>query len=127
MKSKSATFSDSAYPLYFISRVFGLSPFSLIYKNGEVKRTRIGILDILWFVLSIFIYTAWFLFPPQVIPLKWQNTQISRNEKFMVTFAGLSKSIFSIMLDMYNRKRIIGIIVEISNFDKKVMKKRKKS
>lgn len=47
----------SYQPIYYLSRFFGLLPFSFTYdSNGEVQAPKVHVIDGLWFVVSIIVY-----------------------------------------------------------------------
>lgn len=45
--------------IHLYSRLFGLVPFTLVRdSNGEVQRSRVGKFDLLWFVISISVFSV---------------------------------------------------------------------
>lgn len=61
---RKTTFFDVCFEVYLTSRVYGLMPFSLIHKNGEISGVRVGALDLLWFIVALTIYATLIYFTP---------------------------------------------------------------
>lgn len=113
---RTLNFMQSFRPVYYVSRVFGLKPFSIIYdSNGAVQQSKITKFDGLWFVISMCIYVMMAF-----------SVEESTDGKFIFllgnvfTIFGLACSVLTIIFDMYNRSRFIDILKNISIFDKEV-------
>lgn len=115
---KKTTFSDCVYEIYRTSRVFGLLPFSLVFKNHEIVGTRVSALDCIWFIVSLTIYANLIYFASFELP--WQMPLLLHYEHYIQLTSGLIRIMLSIILDMYNRQRIAQIIVDLIDFDKMV-------
>lgn len=110
-------------PIHIISRIFGLVPFGIARSpNGEVEGARVNKFDILWFVVSILLYL--FLAYSYI---DTNELQFSSNESFILTAGdnvlialGLVSAAVVIVMDMYNRSRIVEILKQFILFDKRV-------
>lgn len=114
-------FLNSLRPVYFCSRAFGRLPFSIVvHPNGEVKRARVKFFDVLWFIISLFVYAFLILYYVNYLALSRQK--ISKTILFLcidvnITLHLLMVSIMIIM-DMHNRRRLIDIVRMFTSFDK---------
>lgn len=120
-------FAYTFRPIYLVSRVFGLMPFSIVYyPNGDIHKPRISKFDGVWSVLSLSIY-VYGIFST----LSYTN-EYSANLRFqskilnicytLTIGLGLGFCISSIILDMGNRFKLIGIIKKFDIFDKEASK-----
>lgn len=117
-------FSILFRPLYFVARIFGLLPFSIIYiETGDIQSSRVNKFDVLWFVLSFSAYSIllWFyqhkLLLSHVLLDKLGILTVCHD---MATILKIILQIISIILDMYNRTQIIDILKQFANFDNEV-------
>lgn len=115
---KTLNFMDCFRPVYYISRMFGLKPFSIIYdSNGEVQQSKITKFDGIWFVISMCIYA-----------LMAYSVEGNCGPKFIFvlgyifTMFGLTCSVLTIAFDMCNRFEFVEILKKITIFDKEVEK-----
>lgn len=119
---------DFAYnfrPIYIVSRVFGLMPFSFTYQaNGEIDKPTVTKLDGFWFSISMCTYSFGIYTLSQLI-FPRSNIYISPLVIFsdnMTVILGLILGFFAVGFDMYNRTKLVGIVKRIIAFDKKVWK-----
>lgn len=118
-------FIQNFRPIYIVSRVFGMMPFSIVYQaNGDIESSTITKFDILWLSISICIYSfgiytqAQFIFPRGSDIYTSHLVVLSDNITVML---GLILGLFAICFDMYNRSKFVEVVKKFSNFDKKVI------
>lgn len=119
---KPLTFAQCIHPIYVISRLFGLLPFSVhLNSNGNVERARIKIFDIAWFLcaISINLFLAYFILTRKKNSLEIESKvlMIGNYIIFSITFI---MAPLSIILDMFNRHRLVKMFKDIMEFDKTV-------
>lgn len=57
--SKKLTFAHSFKPVHTLCRIFGFMPFTIAYDtNGAIQKARLGVMDFIWFLISIGIYLS---------------------------------------------------------------------
>lgn len=123
VQSQELNFAFSFRPIYYFSRVFGLMPFSIVYdSNGDPQVPRVGIFDLLWFVISICIYLPFVYYC-------YKQLAISNDQSVPILFLlgayilqmlDLIYGVLIIGIDMYNRFKLVGILKKITAFDKEV-------
>lgn len=61
-EARSKKYQNSFQPIYYITRVVGRWPFTIVYNsNGSIKEACVGLFDRIWFLISICVYlTAFF-------------------------------------------------------------------
>lgn len=114
-------FEHSVRPIYYLSRVFGLLPFSLVRnERGEVQEPQVRVTDLLYFVISL----IWSLFLVYVccqnMRLPNDNSLISVAGDFLLLFFGLIFNEFIIPMDMFNRFKLVEVVKMFTTFDKNV-------
>lgn len=109
-------FAYSFRPVYYISRLFGLMSFSIIYdENGEVQKCAVTKFDAIWFVISLSMYF--------LMGFLLQHYAISTAAFAMGNIFGLLNFVFSffaIVINMCNRCKVIEILKNITIFDEEV-------
>lgn len=127
--NKSLTSYDCIKPVYFMSRIFGLLPFSVRQNsNGSVESAKVNLFDMFWFLCAIGIYlTLSYFHLPQTKDLKNSITEENSTSKSVlfssieiIFLATYLKVVVFIILDMLNRKLFANILTEIAKFDKSV-------
>lgn len=110
-------------PIYYMSRVCGLLPFSIARNsNGEIQAPRIRILDCLYFTLSI----VWYIFLTYSSYHEIQNwpslnkSQVLTVSNYSLLILGLIFGALTITMDMFNRTRLVEILKKFIRFDKNV-------
>lgn len=123
-KLQPRNFQISFQPIQYFSRCIGLWPFTVAYdSNGLIKEARVHLFDKLWFLISICLYlTALFH--------TYKNSLKSQDLKAKFFFSTLIFKIYQIpplffgtigiVLDMYNRNRLVDILNKIAIFDREV-------
>lgn len=108
--------------VYFVSRLFGFTPFSFkLNSKSEVIGYEVKPFDLVWFVISLFNYTAmaYLSWTTVLIPqLDVSYVLVIGNQLILVM--GLLFGAFSVAFDMYNRQRLVDITRNFNAFDKKV-------
>ena len=107
-------------PIYVVSHIFGLMPFSIIFhSNGEVQKSSVSKFDILWFLTSLCllllgIYALLTVHPS--IPKSYSMIAFLGETGIFVTVLILAS--LSIILGMCNRHKLINIVKKITMSDK---------
>lgn len=125
VRSRKDNFAFSFRPIYFLSRAFGLMPFSITYdSNGEIQEPRISRLDVLGFVIGICVQLI-------LTYLHIRNVKASKDPNTAQYFLILCDyvlwvaiMIYGILLrglDMYNRFKLVNILKDFTMFDKEVV------
>lgn len=111
-------------PLYFIARIIGLLPFSIICNaNGDIQCAHVGAFDLLWFILSLSAYSFLLWFYHKNLSLSnelFDNLGVYVVCSNMIHTLQLSSQIIAIVSDMCNRSQIIDILKMFANFDNEV-------
>lgn len=122
-------FAHNFRPIYIVSRVFGLMPFSFMYKiNGDIEKSTITKLDILWFLISMCTYSFGTYTLSQLIFPRGPSIYASQTSHLVVLsdnimiMLGLILGFFAVVFDMYNRSKFVEIVKKFIIFDKKVSK-----
>ena len=111
-------------PIYYFSRSVGLWPFTIIYNsNGSIKKARVCLFDILWFIASISLYLTAIFYTYDEL-----NTLLNQNDRIFVS--DILYHIFQIpllffgavyiIIDMLNRKKLVNILRKFIMFDNEV-------
>lgn len=117
---KEKNFSYSFRPIYYVSRVFGLIPFSLIHdSNGELLMPKVRFLDGFWSIILLCTYILNIIscfhhvnFEKFVFVLRLGN--------YLLLIACFVFQILVMGTNMCNRFRFVEILKGITIFDKKV-------
>lgn len=108
-------------PIYYISRVIGLWPFSIVHNsNGLIQRTEIRFFDALWFLVSIAIYFIATLTIFEGIKQSHSSNLMIMIFNYILQITGLAFGTLIIAVDMYNRNKIANILEMFTSFDNKV-------
>lgn len=115
------SFAYSFRSIYYYSRVFGLLPYSIIYDTeGEPQVPRVGVLNCLWFIVSIFLYSS-------MAYVSYIDMSISHDQNvphvlvlgsYFLQILSLIFGAVIIIMDMCNRHRFVDILRKIGIFDK---------
>lgn len=123
-KSKNVNFIFSVQPIHYISRACGLMPFSIIHSsNGEILEPKIRKFDVLWFGISICVYSA-------MAYVFYLNVKFSQDPNtksyflvvgdYMLYIAVLIYGVLVRGMDMCNRFNLVEILKCFTMFDKEV-------
>lgn len=115
-------FYDFIRPVYIFCRIFGLLPFRInCDSNHNIKSTSVGAYDIAWFLISISInLTFIYLILPSIKPSNEFRSSVLYVGGRLILLVGYILATLSIILDLFNRNRITGILMDFYSFDKKV-------
>lgn len=123
----SSNFPNFAYsfrPVYYVSRAFGLMPFSIIYNsNREPNNSKVTVYDCLWLMVSVCIYLmlGFFRYRNLVLPEGASTTShilILGDSVVLIlslTFAGQF-----VIMDFFNRFKLVDVLKKIIVFDNEV-------
>lgn len=124
---KKLSFESGLRPYYYLSRVFGLMPFTIIHDaNGEVQESRVNKRDVSWLAMSIFVHSSigFITFRDMNIELEPKTSKyilaVGYNAMFAVIVA---LSICGMGMDMCNRFRLVGILKKFTKFDAEASQK----
>lgn len=121
---KNIDFCYNVRPIQFYSRIFGLIPFSIVRgANGEILEPRVKLFDFLWFIVAICFY-LW-LSVAHVRALETQQNPthtILLLGDFILIASGIAFGAVVVVMDMFNRFRIVDILRKFTIFDKRVSK-----
>lgn len=122
--SKKIDFAYSFRPIYYISRFYGLMPFTITYNSrGTIHGPKVKMFDILWFIVSIIINLIYaFKISKDTLylqdPKKISNILIGGDyflEVFSIIFI-----ILLIGMNMCIRSKLVDIVKKINTFDEEV-------
>lgn len=124
LQKKSLNFFHCVQPVYIISRIFGLLPFSIQYNpNGCVKAAKVTVFDGFWFIGSIGLNLFFGYRVASDIPDMPKEESsilfIGFRTVFVICFI---LTALSTVLDMMNRNRIVKIVKDLTEFDNSVSK-----
>lgn len=111
------------YPVYILSRIFGLLPFSMgLNSRKTCIWLRVNVIDFIWFVTSIVIYAGFtgYLFTMPLSASLPYDSYIMKIGGILILISGYLMAIISIIADMINRKKILKILRLFHDFDCKV-------
>lgn len=121
--SKKLTFVHSFKPVYILCRIFGFMPFTIAYDaNGAIRTARIGVIDFIWFIISIGMYLSsalYFVIYVRRLPIPNKRATLVYGTRFIVLFRKLFNCL-CIVIDMCNRFKLVKILKNINIFDDKV-------
>lgn len=119
-------FARSFRIVYIVSRVFGLMPFTVAYNmNGEIEKPTFTKPDVLWFLISICVYSfgiftqLQFMFPSD---LEHYTSPLVVLSDSVIIMLGLILAFLAIFSDMCHRSKLVDIAKRFITFDKKVIK-----
>lgn len=110
-------FAYSFRPVYYFLQLFGLWSFSIISdSNGEIKMCKVTKFDGLWFIISL--CTSMFM------AFLVKNYAIATPMYVFGIIFGMLCCIYSsteIIVNMWNRYKLITILKKLTIFDKEVI------
>lgn len=120
-KVKNFDFAYCFRPVYYFSRIFGFMPFTIVYNsNGAIQGPKIRVFDILWFILSIFLYILSTFMPFRHINYPINTSFVLIVGDFLLLKLSLIFSILNVVMDMCNRFKLVDILKNVNSFDEKV-------
>lgn len=121
--SRPKDFYYSIRPMVIMSRCYGLHPFS--YETnvyGEVHRTKVTVIDSLWFMVALTMYsTCAFVMSLHVrLSPEYKTVFLLMLAEQILLVFGLVMCVMGISMDMLNRNRILRNIQRFQAFDAEV-------
>lgn len=108
-------------PIYYFLRCSGLWPFSIAYNSdGSIQAARVYLFDSLWFFVSICLYLVAAFYYFDRMMTDGSSVFVSNQMYFIIQMIFLSLTVVGIILDMYNRKKLINILDKFITFDSEV-------
>lgn len=117
-------FTLTFQPIYYISRIIGLIPFSISFDlNGEPQRPKVGKFDSIWLIISIsvYLYGAWSFIK------KFESPSDPQESSYIIIYIdnailviGLLLGVLAVVLDWWNRYKLVEILEKLLIFDKEV-------
>lgn len=119
-----ATKIDFMYPfqpIYYTLRVFGLMPFTIIYdSNGGTKEPIVRALDVVWFVISIGLYSFTVFMSIQISSPRSSSLYVLYVFGSVFVVLNLIGCALIALLSMCYRSKFVKILKMFQSFDKKV-------
>lgn len=119
-------FASIYRPVYYLSRFFGLMPFSMtLNSNGDIHEPKVTAFDCLWFIISIGIYIVCAIIAfGNIIHSTRADLESSLHliilADHLLLIVGLLIGAFIIAMDMFNRFKIVNILKLFNSFDREV-------
>lgn len=110
-------------PIYYISRVFGMLPFTIVCTpTGEIDRPKVGPFDFVWFVISLLFHSilTYVTCTILLVPARWHPLYILLCGNRWLLVLGNMLGVSQVILDMWNRKRFVNILKQLNAFDNEV-------
>lgn len=124
LKARPEIVQHDFQPIYYFSRCTGLWPFTVTYNsNGSIKAARVHQFDSLWFFVAICLYLIAVFYYFDRMMTDTDNTNhafLSNQMYFMSQMAFHLFTAVGIVLDFYNRKKLVSILDKFIIFDKEV-------
>lgn len=121
--SRTPSFVYGFQPAYNFSRIFGLTPFSIVCDaKGEVQKFKVRVFDAVWFLISMGIYSAIAFLVYQSIEIAQDSDGISilMVGDDLLLLANLISVLLIIGVEMCNRFQMVNILWNFTDFDAKV-------
>lgn len=120
---QSGTVAHCFRPIYIVSRVFGLMPFSITFQsNGEVQKSNVSKIDISWFVTSLCLLIFGIFLVVRTVIVQPSDPEVFSIINALgdtgILMTGLIVGSLSIVLDLCNRHKWINIVKRITLSDK---------
>lgn len=118
-------FTYGIRPIYYLSRLVGLWPFSIVSNsNGMVQRPNVHFYDALWFLVSAGFYVTAIFISYQRFELhsRIPNTfgSILACGFYVIEIMGLILGIVGISINMFNRDKLANVLQQFTHFDDQV-------
>lgn len=123
-RQNALTFFQCIQPVYYVSRVFGFTPFSFKFdSNAVITGYEVKPLDLIWFVISFFnyLFMAFIAWNTISTPTLEVSIILVYGNNLLV-IVGLIFGAFSVAFDMFNRQRLVNLMKNSITFDKKVFR-----
>lgn len=124
LQAKNTNFAHSFRPVHYISRFFGLMPFSIVLDPLQgIQKPQVTVFDGIWFLSSILMYISMAISTYHSLSFpRYSNTAsyILMLGDSVLLLVGLVYSALIIIFDMRNRFKLVGILNKFITFDKEV-------
>lgn len=124
MDTKKLNFVYGFLPTYYVSRVCGMMPFSIVYdSNGEPKQSKVKKCDQLWLIFHIllFSYVTFCNFRDLKLPENTSSTPYTLMLCDYALYAFITISAFLLLgMDIRNRQKFVDFLRMFTIFDRKV-------
>lgn len=121
--SENMSFGQLFRPIYYLSRIWGLAPFSITTNsNGDIKKTRIRIRDVLFFLISIIIHLLFSFISHNRYKLIAKPNTLDLCVYLFEIFSFAYGTLLAIM-SLCSRSKLIEMLKMFNSFDKKVCQK----
>lgn len=124
-ESKTMNFGSVFRPLYHLSRVWGLAPFSIASNpNGELQNPKIGFSDGVWLLTTILIYLSFASY--SLNAFQTARKTLNRGTWILILCARILAlfafvyGILTIIISLCNRFKLINIVKMFARFDEEV-------
>lgn len=123
---KNVHFTRVFRPIYLFARICGFMPFSVQHSETECEHfvPHIGICDAVWFAISMCFYLAMIVntFCGKIVLPHESNAQLNAIVlgNHLLRLMILLFSIFSLIMDVCNRYKLVNIFNDFSTFDQEV-------
>lgn len=125
---KVSNFYDCIRPVYILSRLLGLFPFTIhIDSNGIAKSVEIRVFDAILFVGSIvsqLVFSCVGLYFVTSRAVGGTDSAVFHTSRVIFGFFGFVLWLLSASLDMLNRNRFLKLIQDLTVFDQNVRNKK---
>lgn len=116
-------FEYSFRPVYYFSRFAGLWPFSIIHDtNGKIQEIRFCFFDVLWSisVICLNLTLSFSTYKKLMSRREHRKNDIALVIFYVSKTTYLLIGVFGIVLDMFNRNKLVDILVKLNKFDNEV-------
>lgn len=127
IKGHKINFTHVFRPIYYFARFCGQMPFSIVQSsNDEFRQPRVSKRDILWFIISICIYSALVMFNCWYILRAYSFFKYNKILYLLawsislLRFINFLCAILILIMDMCNRHKLVDILNKFTAFDRKV-------
>lgn len=109
-------------PFYYVSRIFGYMPYSIIFdSNDAIYRPAIRVFDILWFIIAIFVYSSMIIINyVQTSNISFTSSKVLICSSQLILFLSIVFGLLVILIDILNRFKFVDILNKFIRIDEKV-------
>lgn len=123
-KNRSEKLQHDFQSVYYFSRFIGQWPFTIINKsNKSIKVSRVHLFDKLWFLISICIHLVAIYYIIKYTKLNYHSSDGYNFSSLLFNICNFPFILFGpvcILLDIFNRNRLVNILNKFIIFDSEV-------
>lgn len=122
-RARPKKYQNSFRSIYYVTRFVGLWPFTIVYhSNGSIKKSSVGLFDKFWFLISICLYLTAFFYTCTFMKHQDPNKSNYLSELlfYLSQIPTLLFGAVNVILDMFNRHKIVNILRKFNTFDSRV-------